>query len=45
MTKTSAVLRRPENLKNHRMISDEYVIKKTLIECQPETAYVIEDNR
>ena len=32
MTKTSVVLRRPEDLKNHRKISDEYDIKKTLIE-------------
>ena len=32
MTKASAVLHRPEDLKNHRKISDEYDIKKTLIE-------------
>ena len=45
MTKTSVVLRRPEDLKNHRKISDEYDIKKALIEYQAETVCIIDDNR
>ena len=45
MTKASAVLHRPEDLKNHRKISDEYDIKKTLIEYQAETACIIDNDQ